>query len=283
VLHATIHQKLDPSVPEPHRIEDALTSSVFGTLALVGAWSLLAQWLGVRSANVLPKGCHVWFWPRLRYAEPDVILRLGQRLIVVEAKYRSGKHDLSDPSLTIRDQIHRQVESLQVLARDRDCASPELAAAASACETTFLMVVDGRRMARALREFNESKQRVPAETDLRLVTWQALYPLLVASEAYWAAELRRYLDLTGLAAFLGIPAGLSKPTRDLSQGWSHSGLAPARLSAGLPAPGAACAHLESWRGQARSGSGGFGVLSPDSIPIMKSLLSFKFTPCHERS
>ena len=32
MLHAVLHHKLDETTPEPQRLEDALTSTVFGTL-----------------------------------------------------------------------------------------------------------------------------------------------------------------------------------------------------------------------------------------------------------
>ena len=45
MLHALLHGKLDAGLSEPHRLEDTLTSSVFGTLVMVGEWELLATWL----------------------------------------------------------------------------------------------------------------------------------------------------------------------------------------------------------------------------------------------
>ena len=48
MLHAVLHGKLDESVPEPARLEDALTSTVFGALVWTGSWDLLAGWLAVK-------------------------------------------------------------------------------------------------------------------------------------------------------------------------------------------------------------------------------------------
>ena len=97
MLHALLHGKLDLELPEPHRREDALTSIVFGTLRMVEAWDVLANWLDVEPLSSGQEGTVAcWFWPRLAGAvEPDVVLRLGDTLVVVEAKYRSGRHDLS--------------------------------------------------------------------------------------------------------------------------------------------------------------------------------------------
>ena len=97
MLHALLHGKFDLELPEPHRREDALTSIVLGTLRMVEAWNVLANWL---EAEPLSSGqestAEYWFWPRLAGAvEPDVVRRLGDTLAVVEAKYRSGRHNLS--------------------------------------------------------------------------------------------------------------------------------------------------------------------------------------------
>jgi hypothetical protein len=117
MLHALLHRKLDPAMAEPQRLEDAVTSSVFGTLVLVEAWDLLARWLGAEppgSGQGQQVGC--WFWPRLAGGvEPDVVLRLGPTLLVVEAKFRSGRNDLvadeSDDDRPV-DQIVRQFNAV---------------------------------------------------------------------------------------------------------------------------------------------------------------------------
>ena len=45
MLHAVLHHKLDETTPEPQRLEDALTSTVFGTLVMTDATGVLAAWL----------------------------------------------------------------------------------------------------------------------------------------------------------------------------------------------------------------------------------------------
>src|SRR5581483_204052 len=91
MLHALLHRKLDESNPEPQRLEDALTSTVFGTLAWMDACDLLAEWLEIPTSASAK--LQVWFWPRLAFAEPDVVIRLGEYVVIVEAKYQSGRHD----------------------------------------------------------------------------------------------------------------------------------------------------------------------------------------------
>ena len=99
MLHAVLHGKLDESLPEPDRLEDALTSTVFGALVWTGSWNLLARWLqGGASggdADHVAGRWECWFWPRMAFAEPDVVLRLDGALVVVEAKYRSDRHDVA--------------------------------------------------------------------------------------------------------------------------------------------------------------------------------------------
>jgi len=119
MLHALLHRKLDELVPEPQRREDALTSAAFGTLVLVNAWDMLARWLGVSdeqpasTADLWNSDC--WFWPRLAFAEPDVVLRLRDVLVVVEAKYQSGRNDLApaeDGDADLCDQlVYRFIET----------------------------------------------------------------------------------------------------------------------------------------------------------------------------
>ena len=94
MLHALLHRKLDESIPEPQRLEDALTSTVFGALVWMEAWDTLTQWLALpHSAATAGSSNGCWFWPRLAFAEPDVVLHMGNVLVVVEAKSRSGRHD----------------------------------------------------------------------------------------------------------------------------------------------------------------------------------------------
>jgi hypothetical protein len=92
VLHALLHGKVDPAVPEPERREDALTSAVFGMLVLLEAWGLIAKWIKVSDWEPAAEGeLDCWFWSRLAGgAEPDVVLRRGSVLIVIEAAVPVG-------------------------------------------------------------------------------------------------------------------------------------------------------------------------------------------------
>lgn len=227
MLHALLHHKLDELTPEPQRLEDALTSSVVGTLVMADASTVLLRWFG-RAMRVrgFPSGFPdgpirgVWFWPRLALAEPDVVLRIGDRLFVIEAKYRSGRHDLaagerSDSAVT--DQIQRQWASLDRARAASTDLPHDLHEAIETCKLTMLFVVDGRRRRRAEREFRESATRLPNDADFRLLTWQTLYEIIGRDmtcdmPAYCRAALLEYLEHTGLQGFTGFGRTLGAET-----------------------------------------------------------------------
>ncbi|MBK7403879.1 MAG: hypothetical protein IPJ41_04395 [Phycisphaerales bacterium] len=123
MLHALLHGKLDESTSEPDRLEDALTSTILGTLLLVDATTVLRDWLPPEQGashkvgmDPPPAVLEGWFWPRLPFAEPDCLIRIGARLFVIEAKYRSGKSGYSlqsvDAETPARDQLQSQYRSI---------------------------------------------------------------------------------------------------------------------------------------------------------------------------
>jgi hypothetical protein len=134
---AEIHGKLSPYRPNGchDRMEDLLTSDVFGTMKYAG-WKLgFMDWLrsatspytGTSASSLLPKDdvisrVHFEFWPTLANGrEPDVLLGIELQdghiiQIMVEAKYLSGASDiyLDAENMTpyySGDQIADQVDS----------------------------------------------------------------------------------------------------------------------------------------------------------------------------
>ena len=213
MLHAFLHGKIDESLPELDRREDALTSTVFGALVWTGSWDLLARWLqgGASRGNDGPVAgrWECWFWPRMAFAEPDVVLRLDGALVVVEAKYRSDKHDVpvdvtADPGRG--DQLVRQYRSVTTSFGNRMPYAEPLEQAIRSCELVQVFLVDARRQRRARREWEESRRYLPPEATLRFVTWQDLFRLLrEPSRSWrWAADLREYLERLDLDTFEGI-------------------------------------------------------------------------------
>ena len=215
MLHALLHHKLDETSHEPQRLEDALTSTIFGTLAMVEAADVLAAWLslakrvdGSRTPVEGPLN-GVWFWPQLALAEPDVIIQLGDRLFVIEAKFQSGKADLQgrmeDPG-HITDQLQRQWVSLGPEYVSRARCGRELRETIASCAHTLVYLVDGRRLRRAAGEFAESVRGLSADADLRLLTWQSLHEHLArqsSARCRWRDLLSQYLQDRGLHGFDG--------------------------------------------------------------------------------
>lgn len=66
--------------------------------------------------------------------------------------------------------------------------------------------MDGRRLRRATREFTESAKGLPADADLRLLTWQSLHEQLArrsSARCRWRDLLSQYLQDRGLHGFDG--------------------------------------------------------------------------------
>jgi hypothetical protein len=210
MLHALLLGKLDESNPEPQRLEDTLTSTVFGAIFWAEDWKLLERWLGIPpiSSQRIPI-IEYWFWPRLDLGEPDVIFRLGNVLVVVEAKYRSGRHDLAlktEEDESVRDQLVRQYWSIAGPVSKRAQYAEAIECAIRECQLIQLFVVDARRQRLARREIEESKQGLPGNATLNLVTWQSLSRVLNVNGATsqgWRSDLAEYLRLCGLDIFSG--------------------------------------------------------------------------------
>ena len=260
MLHALLHGKLDLELPEPHRREDALTSIVFGTLRMVEAWDVLANWLDADPLSSGQEGTgECWFWPRLAGAvEPDVVLRLGDTLVVVEAKYRSGRHDLSLDEADERpfDQIERQYNAVFVPPDARNVYPEGLERAVrERRRLAQVFVVDARRIRRARKECAESRTRLPQGARLNVATWQALDKLLSSppcSRSRWASDLRSYLRLCGLSSFHGVPHRLLEAERvRFIEGWSPCGRRDIALrlrdAAATLATTSRSADLRRWR------------------------------------
>jgi hypothetical protein len=216
MLHALLHAKLDESIPEPQRREDALTSTIIGTLVLVEARHLLADWLTfAESRDGWPLGkvtadrhFDCWFWPRLRGAEPDVLLRMDDRLFLIETKLGSGRHDLSTPEETdeppVTDQLCREWLAVQPACAADPAYLPTIRAAISECQPTLVYVVNQRALRKSRSELRESAAKTPGDADLRIVTWQHLYVLLDRdAPTRWVSDLARYLERVDLDAFTG--------------------------------------------------------------------------------
>jgi hypothetical protein len=142
---AELHGKLSPDHPEAirDRLEDLLTSDVFGTMRYAGwecgflNWLLQAQAATPRSpvslrellASDAIERVEIAFWPTLPNGrEPDVALLIQHRdhfseLVVVEAKYLSGTSDFAvaegiDDRGRTGNQIADQLRGMAALTED---------------------------------------------------------------------------------------------------------------------------------------------------------------------
>jgi hypothetical protein len=212
MLHAILHRKLDPLTPDAQRLEDAVTSTVFGTVTLVERWDLLLRWLGAPCDEAGEEMAgEVWYWPTLRtpgcIVIPDVVVRIGRKLFVVEAKYGSGRNDIvgdAENPEQVRDQLARQYKCLCTPADQRRPYPDGIETALTQCAVQQIFLVDARRIKSARRELMESQACEP-RMNVRLVTWQQLDRLLHESHVSkrWVADLRRFMELEGLSAFVG--------------------------------------------------------------------------------
>jgi hypothetical protein len=208
MLHAEIHGKVSATSRDLERSEDILTSSVFGTLLLIPHGNrILADWF--RRARLI--GCdgsssqerllildsagpvEGWFWPRLAQAIPDVVLRIGSGLFVIEAKYGSSKGTaLEDPDVPqgapAPDQLLRQWRSVALPLPD--AFDSPIREHIEACTPHLIYLVSARHTTNAEREIVESRRLVrPRELqpEAWLLTWQDLH--LVLSEGHDRKEL----------------------------------------------------------------------------------------------
>lgn len=107
------------------RLEDLLTSDVFGPLRYLPFAEGLQPVLSEARLYSSPdqklaisdpaKSIKVYFWPRLENSEPDVLVECGGHLLLIEAKYLSGKsgsYDNEDEETAKSDQLRREFVDL---------------------------------------------------------------------------------------------------------------------------------------------------------------------------
>ena len=150
MLQALLHGKLSR---QQENMEDLLTSNVFGLMEYLHADKELLRFLGKAShvdksdgteslSGLLPadtEKIRYEFWPRWTEdrcigCEPDLVLRIDPKqgeeyLVLVEAKYHSGKSSVADEDSEIeappKDQLAREWDNLIVVA-EREGRTPVL-------------------------------------------------------------------------------------------------------------------------------------------------------------
>ena len=244
MLHAELHGKLDPAATDLSRREDILTSTIFGTLLLADKGpEVLCQWLSCarrfepdgRLGDPIPRlssdhQVSYWFWPSLTEAEPDLLLRIGDRLFVIEAKYHAsmGQGDDADEEPEGDDEQRQSLSANQLARQWRSCRvasarfsgyPSDLQSAIAGCELTLVYLVSAGHHARSMAELRASwSEIVPASGQpprLCLLTWQDLHQMLVLESRHappsprrWVGEIALLLARRDLAAFMGFAQSL---------------------------------------------------------------------------
>lgn len=223
MLHAQLHGKLSR---EQENLEDILTSTVFGALSYLTPGQGFTPWLSqaegtdvsdLRSVLAKTERIVAKFWPWLEQpkclgCEPDVILELyaGEQLagvVVIEAKYRSGKSSLSsltdDEDAPSGDQLARQWEN----ARSRYAGVP-----------LFLVFVTAAHV-NPRREIAESVEQIrPAYLPAFVLwlSWRALTQVepstpLLADVRDLLVERYRLATFTGFTPTVPLPPWQFEP------------------------------------------------------------------------
>jgi hypothetical protein len=168
LMRAEISGKLSTSSPSPQdRLEDTLTDGAFSTLAYLPR-DVLADWLRL----VVPPCYHreltpaavdaakFAYWPTLPGSvEPDVVIRAGALMVVVEAKYQSGFHTIGG-----RHQLTAEWEAARRVAAADGLEGPVVVAV-----TDDVVCPAGVEDARA--QLAKSVAVLPGRTANDFVTW----------------------------------------------------------------------------------------------------------------
>ena len=235
VLHAEIHGKLGRDALEHERIEDALTSSVWGTLFVADAWEVVHEWVarardvaGNRAppTDLVSEDHWYYFWPRLHEAEPDLLVRIGAVLFVIEIKYGARLSGVGvDEAGMVQDQLARQWRSV---APDQEHIHhypreirEEIQKTTRRC---VVYLVSARAAARSSREIIGSSALVP-DAPILLLFWEELHAILLDRVRtapnhgqQWTHELLKLLERRDLRAYAGVQ-------------WALRGLAAGRIGA----------------------------------------------------
>jgi hypothetical protein len=179
------------------RMEDLLTSDVFGCMRYLPAKKVLTPFLcRARSFHgntlVAPSGVirvHYSFWPWLKSpgripCEPDLLLGLETEdrrvhLVLVEAKYYSGLSSEEDERIEPNDQLARELDNLDVVS----CATlgwrPHLEIASRVLLfVTQDMGIPRALLAQSLAEYTRKRHK---SGDVYWVSWRFLPTLLEQS------------------------------------------------------------------------------------------------------
>lgn len=234
MLSAELHGKLGDGTNARDRMEDVLTSNVFGLLRCVAPSELLVPWLSrsrpavATSPALIGEGINeasIHFWPRLHRRELDVLVLLrssrGTHVVGVECKYESGKSgasvDTAGNALASDAQTGDQLaDYMNALAAD--AVYPRPYNLETVHRRSLIYLTAHASMPRSELETSLRLRRANALVELYWLPWRELSPLLPREARgpglpLLLADLRRVLERRGLSTFTGWqdPASLWSP------------------------------------------------------------------------
>jgi hypothetical protein len=186
-----------------------------------------------------------WFWPRLAEAEPDVVLLFGDVLVIVEAKYLSGKSGhggVDGEDLDPADQLAREWRSCDPM--HEACAAYPVALREAimrgGTKRALIYLVRQPASRRTRRELAASRRAIGDEASLFCLGWSDLAAALqsppMTSSARWRAALLELLERRGFTAFRGFPFAMGTDINLLRQTplWQFQGRPQPRITVDLP-------------------------------------------------
>lgn len=194
--------------------EDLLTSNVFGSIKYVpyeeGLIPLLSSVEDIDGKNPINlsqiSNVKYDFWPQLneencKRCEPDVLIYITyttgtQAIILVEAKYKSGKSSEADDEDMLNDQLSREWDNLLVLSRRKD-AMPIFV------YITADLAFPNKDLEDAQFEIEKKSKN---EMDIVWISWRKLSVVLGKSQYEIIKDLVSVLQKQWLIFFEGISA-----------------------------------------------------------------------------
>jgi hypothetical protein len=229
MLVALLHRKLSL---EQENMEDILTSNVFGTFKYLPPRDGLLPFLrravfpnADAPLALVSDDAHAAFefWPWLEEpdresCEPDVLIRVtgppgtAKTLILVEAKFRSGKSSEADDSVHPQDQLAREWDNLQALAAQES--------------STPVLIYVTADMSLPHDDIEASQQELARKRGQRgrigWLSWRHLPSLLDGSAHEVLRDLGAALRHLNLTFFEGLSSGDAVPAVQ----WTFTGSAP---------------------------------------------------------
>lgn len=195
---AEIHGKISETGTNlSERMEDLLTSDIFGCMRYLPPQKVLIPFLGSahsfhgNTLTVLDKiiKVHYSFWPWLKLpgripCEPDVVLGLETEgsqvhLVLVEAKYYSGLSSEEDEHTEPSDQLARELDNLDAVS----CAALDWRLHLEIASRTLLFVTQDIGIPRALlaKSLAEYTHKRHKNGDIYWASWRFLPSILERS------------------------------------------------------------------------------------------------------